>query len=114
MSRMLVAGLLAGLAVTTLVVSLAVVRPDGRGVALAQNPVSRGTPVETASARAVTATTDIRAVGGLQSDESVKLAPEVAGRISEIVFKEGEGVDAGAVMIKLDDALAQAEIADVQ
>lgn len=114
MSRMLVAGLLAGLAVTTVVVSLTVVRPDGRGAALAQNPVSRGTPVEIAHARSMSATTDIRAVGGLQSDESVRVAPEVAGRISEIVFKEGEAVGADAVLVKLDDALAQAEIADAQ
>jgi membrane fusion protein (multidrug efflux system) len=69
-------------------------------------------PVETTSARATTSTTDIRAVGSLQSDESVNIAPELAGRIAEIVFKEGEEVKQGDVMIKLDDAVARAEVAD--
>jgi membrane fusion protein, multidrug efflux system len=69
-------------------------------------------PVETTSARAATSTTTIRAVGSLQSDESVNIAPEVAGRIAEIVFKEGDQAKQGDAMVKLDDSLARAEVAD--
>lgn len=116
MHRKLIAGLLAGLALVALAASLLGWRPTGPNTAHAQSraPATRSTPVETASARAVTATSDIRAVGGLQSDESVKIAPEIAGRISEIVFKEGAAVAADAVLIKLDDSLAKAEIDDAQ
>lgn len=68
--------------------------------------------VEVASVRVGTASNDIRAIGSLQSDESVQIAPEIAGRISEIVFKEGASVKKGDTLIKLDDALAAADVAD--
>jgi membrane fusion protein (multidrug efflux system) len=73
-----------------------------------------GIPVEVAVARAITTTTDIPAVGSLRSDENVKIAPELAGRIAAIGFQEGEPVKAGDVIVKLDDALAQAEVADAE
>jgi membrane fusion protein (multidrug efflux system) len=46
-------------------------------------------PVETATARTAKSSADIRAVGSLRSDESVVIAPEIAGRIAEIGFAEG-------------------------
>ena len=70
--------------------------------------------VEAAVARAAKTTTDIRGIGNLQSDESVQITSEIAGRVAEFSFKEGEGVAAGAALLKLDDALAQAELADAQ
>lgn len=70
------------------------------------------TAVEVAHVRIGTASNDIRAIGSLQSDESVQIAPEIAGRISEIVFKEGASVKKGDVLVKLDDALAAADVAD--
>ena len=73
-----------------------------------------GVPVETATARMVLNNRDIRAIGSLQSDESVKIAAEVPGRISEILFKEGQPVQQDAPLVKLDDALVQAELADVR
>lgn len=71
-----------------------------------------GVPVETAIARSRTATTDIPAIGSLRSDETVKIAPEIPGRISEIRFNEGEPVKEGDALVLLDDALARAELAD--
>jgi membrane fusion protein, multidrug efflux system len=68
--------------------------------------------VESAAARAASARTDIRGVGSLRSDESVQIASEIAGRVASFNFKEGEAVEAGDVLVKLDDALAQAELAD--
>ncbi|WP_029351254.1 efflux RND transporter periplasmic adaptor subunit [Bosea sp. 117] len=65
-------------------------------------------PVEVATARSVRTTTDIHSIGSLQSDEAVQVASEVAGRIAEIRFKEGEKVKAGDVLVKLDDALIRA------
>jgi membrane fusion protein (multidrug efflux system) len=82
--------------------------------AQAQNSARRSAavPVETAIAQAADSSTDIDAIGSLLSDESVQIAPEVAGRISEIAFREGERVKEGDVLVRLDDALAKAEIAD--
>ena len=66
--------------------------------------------VEVATARQARTTRDIRAIGSLMSDETVLVAPEIAGRISEIVFEEGRPVRRGDVILKLDDALTQAEL----
>lgn len=70
--------------------------------------------VEAAPALATTSTQDLRAIGTLQSDESVQITSEIAGRITQIFLSEGAPVAAGDVMVQLDDALAQAEVADAQ
>jgi membrane fusion protein (multidrug efflux system) len=74
----------------------------------------RGAPVEVGLAHQASATDDLWSVGSLRSDESVQISSEIAGRIAEILFKEGEEVKEGAVLVKLDDALANAEVADVK
>ena len=75
----------------------------------------RGTiVVEVAAARQAKTASDIRAIGSLLSDEAVQIAPEIAGRVAEIAFKEGEPVKAGDVLVKLDDALAVADVADAR
>ncbi|MGL4395245.1 MAG: efflux RND transporter periplasmic adaptor subunit [Hyphomicrobium sp.] len=74
----------------------------------------RQVPVEVSPVRQTDTASEIRAVGSLLSDEAVVLAPELSGRISEILFKEGQPVKAGDVLAKLDDALAKAEVADAQ
>jgi membrane fusion protein (multidrug efflux system) len=52
----------------------------------------------------------ITTVGSLRSDESVMLRPEVAGRISAIQFREGEPVQRGAVLVRLDPVVNEAEV----
>ena len=74
----------------------------------------RAIAVEVALARAARASTDIRAIGSLQSDESVQLAPEIAGRVSQIDFVEGTKVNDGDVLVRLDDALVRAEVTDAE
>lgn len=75
---------------------------------------ARAIPVEVATAKQAQMTEDIRSVGSLQSDETVRLASEIAGRVVEINFAEGQPVKKGEVMIRLDDALAKAELAQAQ
>jgi membrane fusion protein (multidrug efflux system) len=72
----------------------------------------RAVTVEAATARGATTTTDIRAIGSLRSDESVQMASEIAGRIEQINFTEGGVVGAGDVLVKLDDDLVEAELAE--
>lgn len=74
----------------------------------------RAVAVEAATARGATTTTDIRAIGSLQSDESVQITSEIAGRVAGVGFTEGGAVDTGDVLVKLDDSLTQAEVADAQ
>ncbi|MFC0220759.1 efflux RND transporter periplasmic adaptor subunit [Pseudochelatococcus lubricantis] len=71
-------------------------------------------PVETAPARVGDAVSDINTVGSLQSDESVQISSEIAGRVAEISFSEGEQVAAGDLLLRLDSALTEAEIDDVR
>ncbi|MFC7396065.1 efflux RND transporter periplasmic adaptor subunit [Chelatococcus sp. GCM10030263] len=71
-------------------------------------------PVEAIKPRQGTSSSDIQAVGGLQSDESVIVSSEIAGRVSEILFKEGEAVEEGAILVKLDGSLTEAELADAR
>jgi membrane fusion protein (multidrug efflux system) len=56
----------------------------------------------------------VRAIGSLQSDETVQIAPEIAGGISAIEFEEGQEVKAGDVLVRLDDALVRAEVTDAE
>jgi membrane fusion protein (multidrug efflux system) len=67
--------------------------------------------VEAAIARGARTTTDIRAIGSLRS---VQIASEIAGRIENINFTEGGTVAEGDVLVKLDDDLAQASVADAK
>ena len=52
----------------------------------------------------------ITAVGSLRSDESITVRPEVAGRISAILFKEGQHVNKGMTLVRLDPAINAAEV----
>lgn len=74
----------------------------------------RAVPVEVALVRRADVTSDISSIGSLQSDESVKVASEVAGRIHEIRFQEGQQVKAGDVLVQLDDALVKASQAEME
>ncbi|QRM54363.1 efflux RND transporter periplasmic adaptor subunit [Sinorhizobium sp. BG8] len=85
--------------------------------ATAAQPAKKAAPavsVEVARAEEVSSTNDIEAIGTLQSDESVQLAPEVAGRIAAIRFNEGQAVKAGEVLVSLDNALAKASEEEIR
>ena len=84
----------------------------------ASGPVTSDKGAGTAAAvmvEAITATTapmpqSITAVGSLRSDESVTLRPEVAGRVISIGFQEGRPVAKGAMLVRLDAAINEAEV----
>ena len=52
----------------------------------------------------------LTAVGSLRSDETVILRPEVAGRVAQIHFREGERVGKGQVLVRLDSSVQQADL----
>lgn len=57
---------------------------------------------------------DLQAVGSLRSNESVVLRPEVAGRIAQIAFGDGERVRRGQLLVALDASLNEAEVAQAR
>jgi membrane fusion protein (multidrug efflux system) len=73
-------------------------------------PGAGGVPVEVAKVATVPLPQSITTVGSLRSDESVTIRPEVAGRIAAINFQEGQRVAKGAVLVRLDPTINEAEV----
>ena len=71
-------------------------------------------PVETVAVQAKPIQRRLTAVGTLRSGESVVIKPEVDGRVVEIGFEEGRAVARGQVLLRLDHAVSEAEMASAQ
>jgi membrane fusion protein (multidrug efflux system) len=56
----------------------------------------------------------LTAVGSLRSNESVIVRPEIAGRIAEFKFQEGQRVKQGQPLVVLDDSVWRAELEQAQ
>jgi membrane fusion protein, multidrug efflux system len=67
-------------------------------------------PVEVAKPELLTWPRTVTSVGTLRSDESVTLRSEVAGRIISLNFNEGQRVNKGQALVKLDDNVLRAEL----
>ena len=52
--------------------------------------------------------------GSLRPDESVMIRPEIAGRVAQLHFREGQRVKAGALLVSLDDSIVSAEFAQAR
>ena len=66
-------------------------------------------PVETAVAQVRATSRRITAVGTLNSNESVVIAAEIAGRVTEIAFAEGQRAREGQVIARLDSSILEAQ-----
>lgn len=88
-------------------------REDG-GAAAGPAPVPQGVVVEATEAVRATAVRKLKAVGTLASNQSVVLRPEIAGRLTEILFDNGAAVEAGTPLARLDQSILRAELADAQ
>jgi membrane fusion protein (multidrug efflux system) len=75
----------------------------------AKGPAPASIVIEASKVAVVNLPQALSAVGSLRSDETVILRPEVAGRVSQILFKEGERVAKDAVLLKLDDSVQKAD-----
>ena len=73
-------------------------------------PAPQSVVVEASRVAVVKLPQALSAVGSLRSDETVILRPEVAGRVSQILFREGERVTKGQVLVKLDDSVQHADL----
>jgi RND family efflux transporter MFP subunit len=89
-------------------------QPEAEG---APGPAARGAmvvPVETAPVQVGPIQRRLTAVGSLRSNESVIIRPEVAGRIVEIRFDEGQRVGEGQPLVVLDDSIYRAEVEEAE
>lgn len=89
---------------------------QGSAPAQAAAPAARtaGVPVEVARIERATVNEEVEALGTLAADESVVIAPEIAGRVIALGFKEGERVEKGQLLVKLDTAILDAELKQLQ
>lgn len=83
----------------------------GRGLLKAEEAPQGGfaMPVEMVTVKARPLDITIDSVGTLAANESVILRPEIAGRITEIKFTEGQPIKKGDTLFQIDDRLYQAE-----
>src|SRR3954470_17145927 len=92
--------------------------PAGMPAATAQTPAPApggggppgGIPVEAQKVEVGAVSRSVTSVGTLFSDESVIIRPEVAGKITEIRFNEGQAIRKGAVVLRMDDTIARATV----
>jgi membrane fusion protein (multidrug efflux system) len=85
--------------------------PDGRTPS-ARPSNGGGAPAAVDVVR-VTATTlrdDINAAGTIRSNEAVVVRPEVAGRITQLNFGDGQAVKKGQLLVEFDSTVNQAEV----
>jgi membrane fusion protein (multidrug efflux system) len=69
----------------------------------------QGTAVEATTVEAVKLPSALAAVGSLRSDETIVVRPEIAGRVAEILFREGERVTRDQVLLRLDGSVQKAD-----
>lgn len=62
----------------------------------------KGISVELGEAKSVTIVETVTASGKIQPEIEIKLSPEVSGEIIELNVQEGDNVDAGDVMVKIN------------
>ncbi|KAA0875907.1 efflux RND transporter periplasmic adaptor subunit [Nitrincola tapanii] len=74
----------------------------------------RGLPAEVHRVEASHLDSVLSAVGRLRANESIILRAEISGRIEQILFREGEKVNQGQELIRLDSASYEAELAQAQ
>jgi membrane fusion protein (multidrug efflux system) len=68
-------------------------------------------PVNMLKVSASPVSNTVNAVGALIAEDSVILRPEIDGRIEKLLFREGQPVRRGAVLVELDAAEQRARVA---
>ena len=89
---------------TTVAAGATATAPAGTGGP--QRPVS----VEVAKAETAKLVDETQSVGSLRSNQGVMLRPEVGGRVSQVMFKDGQRVKKGQVLVQFDDQLPVAQL----
>lgn len=73
-------------------------------------PAGQAMPVEVARAARERVADQVDAIGTLAANEQVNVAPEVAGRVVALHFREGQRVEAGAKLVDLDATIVASEL----
>jgi multidrug efflux system membrane fusion protein len=114
-------GLVIRLAITVLLLALVgggiftfnKMRQQGTAAYFA-NAVPPPTPVTAVAATAGPLPQFLEGIGSLTAVRQVKIAPELAGRVSKLEFDAGDTVHAGDPLVRLNDEIEQADLATYQ
>ena len=66
-------------------------------------------PVDVDTARRGTVVDAVRATGRIEAVQAVDLRPDEPGRITQLLFREGQAVPAGTPLVEIDDAMLRAQ-----
>ncbi len=67
-------------------------------------------PVDVDTARREAVVDAVRATGRIEANQAIELRPDEQGRITELLFREGQMVAEGAPLVKVDDAMIKAQL----
>ena len=68
------------------------------------------TPVVLAQAQSATITLTAESVGDVVARDAVTVSPKVTGRVTEVLFSDGERVETNQILVRLDPAEAMAAV----
>ena len=87
-----------------------------RGAAAAQgDPAAGGAgamppmPVDVDTARRQAIVDAVRATGRIEAVQAIELRPDEQGRVTELLFQEGQSVASGTPLVRIDDAMLRAQ-----
>lgn len=87
---------------------------DQPPAATAASAAGKTPAVEVAKVVSITLVDETQSVGSLRSLQGVVLRPEVAGRVSKILFNDGQRVSKGQLLVQFDDHLQAAQVAQAR
>ena len=108
--QFLIIACLAGLAYGGYEAYMRYMIPPEAGQAVAGRRASGPAPVEVAPAERRTMREIVEAVGTTRARQSIDIVPEASGRIEELRFEPGQRVGKDAILVKLDDIVARADV----
>ncbi|MEO6068549.1 MAG: efflux RND transporter periplasmic adaptor subunit [Gemmatimonadales bacterium] len=71
-------------------------------------------PVDVDTARRGRVVDAVRATGRIEAIQSIELRPDESGRVTALMFREGQHVAAGTALVKIDDAMLKAQAAKAE
>ena len=74
----------------------------------------RAMPVEASGVQVRTLPLEVGAVGSLQANESVVIRSEIAGRVSEISFSEGQKIAQDSILVVIEPSEYRAQVEQIQ
>ncbi len=84
--------------------------PAGGAPGAAAGGPQRPQAVEVAKVEKAMLVDETQSVGSLRSNQGVMLRPEVGGRVSQVLFKDGQRVSKGQLLVQFDDQLPAAQL----